>query len=149
MGRSVEEMIAFMADPGAANASDDAQVFELLSSWSRHVISWVGAERRLLVRYEDLVAEPVRYFGRIIRFLGTGEVDQKRLETTIAFSSFKELAAQEAADGYTAGGRHEKFFRRGKAGGWRDALSADQAARIFAQHGEVMGKLGYTENEQD
>jgi hypothetical protein len=141
--KSVDEIIEIMASPAAANASDELQVFEMLSSWSEHVRSWVGAPRRLLTRYEDLAAEPERYFARIIRFVGTGEVDQQRLARAIEFSSFKNLSAQESAEGYKAGGKSGKFFRQGKAGQWRERLTPAQAERITAAHGEVMQKLGY------
>ncbi|WP_298283817.1 sulfotransferase domain-containing protein [Acidocella sp.] len=143
LGRDVDETIRFMAAPGAVNGTDEAQVFELLSSWSGHVRSWVGGRQRLLVRYEDLVAEPERYFARIIRYLGTGEVDQARLTRAIGFSSFAELAGQEARDGYEASGGQGRFFRAGRVGVWREALSPAQAARIERDHGEVMGRLGY------
>lgn len=145
-GKTVDEIIAFMAEAGAANAGDGTQVFELLSSWSSHALSWVAAPRRLLVRYEDLLAEPERYFGRIIRFLsapGTA-VAPDRLRRAIDFSSFSTLAGQEAKEGYRAGGPSgEKFFRAGKAGGWREELSPAQAAAIWAAHGGVMEKFGY------
>ncbi|WP_297371417.1 sulfotransferase domain-containing protein [Acidocella sp.] len=145
LGRGIDETIEFMAAPGAVNGTDERQVFELLSSWSGHVRSWVGGRQRLLVRYEDLVAEPERYFARIIRYLGTGEVDRARLARAIEFSSFKELAGQEAREGYAASGGREKFFRAGRAGGWREVLSPAQAARIERDHGEVMRGLGYAE----
>lgn len=141
--KSVDEIIDFMAEPGAATATDAAQIFELLGSWSEHALSWVGAPKRLLVRYEDLLAEPERYFVRIIRFLGTGEVDTARLARAISFSGFDVLAGQEGAEGYRAGGGVEKFFRAGKAGQWRERLTSAQAARIETAHGEVMQKFGY------
>ena len=142
-GREVDDIINFMGARGTVSAGDSQQVFELLSSWSEHVRSWVAAPKRLLVRYEDLLAEPERYFARIIRFLGTGEVDDARLARAIRFSGFDVLSAQEAADGYRAAGRTEKFFRSGKAGQWREHLSPEQIKRIEAAHGEVMRKLGY------
>jgi len=141
--KNVDEIIDFMGNPGAANATDDLQVFELLSSWSEHALSWVAAPKRLLVRYEDLAAEPARYFARIIRFLGNGDVEPERLQRAIAFSGFDVLAGQEAAEGFKAAGRAETFFRAGKAGQWRERLSAAQIARIEAAHGEVMRKFGY------
>jgi hypothetical protein len=141
--KSIDEMIDFMADTGAANATDAAQVFELLGSWSEHALSWVAAPKRLLVRYEDLLAEPARYFARIIRFLGTGEVEAARLQRAISFSGFDVLAGQEAAGGYRAAGGAETFFRAGKSGQWRELLTPAQAKRIEAAHGEVMQKFGY------
>lgn len=146
-GKSVDEIIDFMAHDGAANESDGAQVFELLSSWSRHAVSWVAAPNRLLVRYEDLLADPQRGFARMIRFLGAaGEViDQDRLHRAIAFSQFNVLAKQEAQDGYRAGGPGgEKFFRSGQSGGWRAQLTPQQAEAIWSTHGEIMQKFGYT-----
>ena len=145
-GRTVDEIIDFMSQEGAANASDGVQVFELLSSWSGHALSWVAATRRLLVRYEDLLAQPERGFGRIIRFLGEADAapEPERLSRAIAFSSFDTLARQEEREGYQASGAASgKFFRAGKAGGWREKLSAAQAAKIWAAHGQVMEKFGY------
>jgi hypothetical protein len=141
--RSVDEIIDFMADSKAANATDTNQVFEHLSSWSAHAVSWVASSPRLLVRYEDLLGEPERYFARIIRFLGTGEVEADRLKRAIAFSGFDVLAGQEAAEGYRAAGGADIFFRAGKAAQWREALTVGQIARIEAAHGEVMQKFGY------
>lgn len=142
-GKSIDEIIDFMAAAMAANATDTRQVFELLGSWSDHVLSWVGADKRLLVRYEDLLAEPQRYFARIIRFLGTGAVDEARLRRAIAFSGFDVLSGQEAAEGYRAAGSARVFFRAGKVAQWREQLSPAQAARIEAVHGMVMKQLGY------
>ena len=141
--RSVDEIIDFMNDTRASNAPDENQVFEHLSSWSQHAISWVASPQRLLVRYEDLLAEPERYFARIIRFIGMGEVDAVRLQRAIAFSSFDRLAGQEKAEGYRAAGRAEKFFRAGAAGQWRAHLTPAQARRLESAHGEVMQKFGY------
>ncbi len=145
-GKSVDEIIDFMGQEGAANASDGVQVFELLSSWSAHALSWVAAPRRLLVRYEDLLAEPERYFARIIRFLGReGErPEPELLRRAIAFSSFATLSGQETREGYRAAGPgRERFFRQGKAGGWRDKLTAAQARALWSAHGPVMEKFGY------
>lgn len=141
--KPVNDIINFMGARGTVSATDSQQVFELLSSWSEHVLSWVAAPKRLLVRYEDLLAEPERYFARIIRFLGTGEVDAPRLERAIGFSGFDALAAQEEAQGYRAASGSGKFFRTGKAGQWRERLTQAQIARIETTHGEVMKKLGY------
>ncbi|MDE2319533.1 MAG: sulfotransferase domain-containing protein [Rhodospirillales bacterium] len=148
-GKSVDEIIDFMGQEGAANASDGAQVFELLSSWSGHALSWVAAPRRLLVRYEDLLADPVRGFGRIIRFLGAAGAppEPERLRRAINFSSFAALSGQEEQGGYQANGaKGGKFFRAGRAGAWREKLTPAQTARIWIAHGQVMEKFGYPQN---
>jgi len=144
LGVGVDEVISFMANPGAANRANEAQVFELLASWSLHARSWVAAPNLLLVRYEDLILDPAAYFGRIVRFLG-GEAEPARLEQAIRFSDFATLAAQERARGYKAGASKGggAFFRVGKMGQWRESLTAAQAAQIEAAHGETMRRFGY------
>jgi aryl sulfotransferase len=39
--------------------------------------------------------------------------------------------------------RTTPFFRSGRTGGWREALSAEQVALIEDAHGPTMRKLGY------
>ncbi len=143
-GKSLDEIIAFMADPRAANRGTDAQVFEFLSSWSAHALSWVGAQNRLLLRYEDLLAQPEAAFGRVMRFLG-GHADPARLHRAIAFSEFQVLSTQEQKNGYRARGVAAKaaFFRAGKSGQWRDVLTSTQSQAIITAHGEVMRNFGY------
>ena len=143
-GMSLDEIIAFMADPRAANRGTDLQVFEFLGSWSAHALSWVGAKDRLLVRYEDLLANPEAAFGRVARYLSTG-ADATRLRRAIAFSDFSTLASQERNSGYREHGMAAKvpFFRTGRSGQWRDVLTSDQAQKIAAAHGEVMRNFGY------
>jgi hypothetical protein len=143
-GLRIDETIAFMAAPNAANRSTDVQVFELFSSWSRHTESWVATEKRLLVRYEDMLADPVKSFGRVIKFLGGAPAPQ-RLAQAIAFSRFEILSAQERATGFAAHAPDAAapFFRAGRAGQWREALTPAQAARIEADHGAMMRGFGY------
>ena len=106
--------------------------------------SWASAPRKILIRYEDLLADPEKHFARIIDYLG-GEPEPERLRRAIAFSDFKILSAQEAQHGYAAGGPAGPFFRAGKSGAWRDALTPAQAARIENDHRHVMRKFGYVD----
>jgi Sulfotransferase domain len=143
-GLSIDEIVTFMADPRAAIRGTEVQVFEFLSSWSAHALSWVGAKNRLLLRYEDLLANPEAAFGRVARYLGNGATPE-RLRRAITFSAFSVLAAQEQKSGYRAHGvaAQTAFFRAGTSGQWRDTLSDAQAQKIEQAHGEVMRKFGY------
>ena len=143
LGKSVDEIITFMASQGAANRANSQQVFEYLASWSTHITSWASAKTTFLVRYEDLRADPTKHFGRIIHFLG-GDPEPARLQRAIEFSAFDELAAQERNNGYQAGGPgHAPFFRTGQTGQWREHLTQAQITRLEADHGPVMKKYGY------
>ena len=50
----------------------DGNVASLLSDWSSHATSWLSAApfEVYLVRYEDMIASPLRTFGAIVRFAG-------------------------------------------------------------------------------
>lgn len=54
------------------------------------------------------------------------------------------LARQEARNGFEERSQKaERFFRKGKAGGWRDVLSDAQVQQIIADHGEALEHFGY------
>ena len=97
----------------------------------------------LILRYEDLLCAPERDFGRVAAFLRLQPTAQQ-LRRAIEKSSFSELARQEAAQGFierpeTA----EKFFRKGEAGQWREALSQEQIAAVVSAHAPMMQRFGY------
>ena len=125
-----------------ANAKTVAQ---LLGSWSAHVESWVG-ERAfpvIVLRYEDMLADPAAAFAPVVEAMGA-PVDAAVMAAAVSHASFESLAAQEAASGFEErGASQERFFRAGRAGVWQDALPEAAAARIRADHGEVMARYGY------
>ena len=122
------------------------QLTQYLGSWSGHVRSWTQAPGLPLhlLRYEDMAAKPYRTFADLAAFLGLPR-DKARLQKAIRFSGFSELSRQERKtrfvesrpDGATP------FFREGRVGGWREALSADQVERLIADQGEMMREHGY------
>jgi Sulfotransferase domain len=147
----VEEAIARMNDDeDGFCASADRQHNQLrqrLLGWSGHVMSWLDQRDIpvLLVRYEDMQADPAGQLRRVLDFAGRAASDDE-VARAVAFADFAELSGQERGKGFReaprpyAGG---SFFRRGEAGAWRDELTAEQVARIEAAHGAVMRRLGY------
>src|SRR3546814_15366714 len=100
-------MIAMMADPFAACAAmPGAIVHELQSSWSNHVESWTKWNHPgiLVVRYEDLLADPLDQFGRVARHFGIS-TDAARIRKAVEFSSFNQLQKLELAEGFVEIGR--------------------------------------------
>ena len=121
------------------------QTRQKLLSWSEHVLSWID-EPELnchVIRYEDMLTNPVNTFTQAARFLQL-PTDPARIEKAIRFSDFKLLAAQEREKGF-----REKppktghFFRQGKSGDWRDKLTGQQIEQVIADHADVMRRLGY------
>jgi len=130
---------------GNTAAPDRHNTRQFLSSWSRNVESWTEARGFpvLVLRYEDLLAEPETWFGKLLQALGA-QPDPARLTRSIRHASFQSLQAQEAAAGFVERPDHaERFFHSGQAGGWKTELTAAQVARIRADHGPMMQRFGY------
>jgi hypothetical protein len=145
-GRSVDDTIAFMADPEAATGGTDKKVYERFSAWSLHVHSWTSRPdpRVHVVRFETLVDAPAATFGRLIHWLGQ-DPQPERLDRAIRFSAFDELRAQEQAKGFKerVAESTTPFFGTGQPGHWRTVLSPAQQARIERDHGAMMQRFGY------
>lgn len=149
-GCAIDEVIAFMADESAALAIAERgmkeQLPQPLGSWSGHVLSWLdqGEIPVLAIRYEDLRADPVRHLAAIAAHLSIACEDHA-IEGAVAATRFEILRAQEDARGFVERrpGATAPFFREGRAGGWRERLTRDQADRIVALHGPVMARFGY------
>lgn len=148
LNKTVDFSIERMADPdGFAERSCQRIALQLpqqLLSWSMHAQSWLEAPiPKLLLRYEDMLADPVASFTKAAEFLG---IEATGAEIAVATDAvrFDRLQKQEEAVGFVERRPGtERFFRRGIAGGWRDSLSKEQIARIESDHGPMMHKLGY------
>lgn len=148
---SLDAAIERMGAPDAALAGSRTRlrphVRQRLLSWSQHVRSWTdGAVPNVLVlRYEDLLADTEAQFARAAAHLGLA-TDAARIARAVQHSRFEELARQERAQGFRERPPEtRRFFGRGRAGGWRDALSPAQVARLVGDHGELMRRFGYAD----
>jgi aryl sulfotransferase len=146
-GTSIDEAIAFMANPDAAIAVNSdrmrSQFEQPLGTWSHHTESWLTqAEMPIyLLRYEDMLASPAERLARVARFLGlppAGAGDAAEA------TRFEILRAQEEERGFDERpGTTKRFFRQGRAGNWRGVLTAEQLSRILRDHAPAMERLGY------
>ncbi|WP_042810140.1 sulfotransferase domain-containing protein, partial [Xanthomonas citri] len=67
-----------------------------------------------------------------------------QIAQAVAACRFEALRDSEERHGFAERQHGQaRFFRQGRAGAWRSALSAAQAARVRAQHGPTMAWLGY------
>lgn len=148
---SIDAAIDFMRNErarfGAAIDRQSSQLRQRLPGWSGHVASWldqcdIPVE---LVRYEDLHRDAATALRRVLTFAGRPAGDDE-IHQALEFAGFAELQRQERDKGFREAPRpwkHGNFFRRGEAGAWRDELTAEQVARIEADHGPTMARLGY------
>ena len=124
------------------------QTRQKLLTWSEHVLSWVDAPDISchVIRYEDMLSDPVGTFTGAARFLKLS-TDMVLIEKAIRFSDFRELSRQEEEKGFKEKPpRVGRFFRQGKSGDWRDKLSKEQIERIINDHGDVMQRFGYLDD---
>lgn len=148
MDRPIDLAIETMGNPAAAIGARAGTLSPLLRqrllTWSQHVESWLDAGiRLLLVRYEDMLANPVSTLSTIAAFLGW-PVEEHEVIAAVESTRFERLRSQEEKVGFESGSaRSGPFFRRGVAGGWSESLTPDQIQRIERHHRRVMVRLGY------
>jgi hypothetical protein len=145
LGATIDEAITVMATPGFATDNSPETAFEIWGSWSEHVASWAiePSKAVLVVRYEDMLASPTETFGHIMRHLRQ-QPTPEQLAEAIELSSFDKLQKlEDEARFREVSPRAERFFVSGKSGGWREKLTAEQAARIESDHRQQMQNFGY------
>lgn len=147
-GVSPDRAIGWMSDPGftlsPAGAGLRRQIPQKVGDWSRHVLSWLGAQPApLTVRYEDMLADPQKTLADAGTHAGFG-VEAQTVAAAVAATAFSVLRGQEQAAGFREREvRTQVFFRQGRDGGWRQDLTAAQQRRLEQDHGAVMSRLGY------
>ncbi len=149
LGIDIDATIGSMATPEAVTYTTRNGVAEFLGSWSQHVASWTAQEGPtvLVLRYEDMLADPQTSFGRVAAFLHL-DAPPALLGKAIANTAFAQLTRLEVEQGFRERSPEQaRFFRKGRAGGWRVMLTPQQSARIAADHGPVMRRFGYLDDE--
>ena len=125
-------------------------------SWGENVGSWLAASRNsrkfqdgnfLLVRYEDMIADPEAELFRVARFLGIAPTPE-RIASAVARSSAEQMRKLERSQGHmwssTRKTRQDKpFVRAAKAGNWTTELPDACAREIESAWGTLMKELGY------
>lgn len=143
--KSIDESIEHLANEDTVAGDMETHVLEVHRSWSTHVRSWTQhpSPQLLVVRYEDLLHKPRKYFKQVANFLGLKPAPA-RLERAIRNSSFRALKNMEQKSGFKERPKEaESFFREGRSEQWREVLTPEQVRRIIADHHEQMERFGY------
>ncbi|GJN04429.1 hypothetical protein PR202_ga21977 [Eleusine coracana subsp. coracana] len=128
----------------------------------RHVLGYWEASRRwpedtntnkvLFLRYEEMLLDPAGNVRRLAEFLGHPFSREEEAAGTVdavvdlcSIHSLKKATANVGGATTTElGVRHGSFFRKGKAGGWRDHLTPEMAARLDAVVAQALHGSGLT-----
>lgn len=115
--------------------------------WHHHVEAWLSNPYQadlLIIRYEDLKADPVRELRRFCAFVGV-ERDDAFLELVVRKASFESMRQKEAR--YGIGNPQwptDRFFvRRGVVGSHKDEMPAEALEAFLQEAGDTLRKLGY------
>jgi len=114
--------------------------------WSRNAEEWLE-KADLIIRFEDLIKNPLGNVEKIRKIFDLPKPNRSRIPT------FEDLKNGEPkyGSGRDQGGSErdwaaqtQKFFRRGKAGGWKDDMPEELIDLFWSYHGDTMEKYGYS-----
>lgn len=140
---SIDDAIQMMGDKSYALYYYSLR--QLLFSWSMHVESWIQtkAYNLFVLRYEDMIMNPLESFTRAVNFLKL-DASSQLIEQALSHASFDKLQQFENDVGFVDKPSQLKhFFRKGIMGDWQTTLSEKQIQKIIMDHGYVMQKFGY------
>jgi len=118
------------------------------NTWARNI---AALEHGLLVKYEELRAEPVSTLQKIIQHMGE-DFSEEEIRQAVAWGSFDNLQKLETSGTFKQGGMKlvnandpSSFkVRRGKVGGYREDFAPQQVAALEALvRASILPELGY------
>ena len=128
-------------------------IFTILGSWKDHYISWTKKNNNLLIlKYEDLLSDPYKEIGRIIKFLENSinfKHDEQKIKNIINSTSFESLKKMEMDQGFEEAASSKtslekiNFFHLGKDNKWEQYLTKDDVDYLIGKFGLEMKELGY------
>lgn len=145
LGLPLDLTIRTMAATLTAPPPSDLLAPEIWGSWTENVRSWTTEPPPVIkvMRYEDMLADPVAACTAIAEHMRIG-ASPAEIAEAVAASSFERAAREEEASGFAERPEGtERFFRVGKAGQWRTALTPGQVDMIVEAHEEQMQRFGY------
>ncbi len=124
-----------VADRGrAAMVRWQSEVWAYRTRMVRAVYAAHPPDRRVLVRYEDLVADPAGELARVCAVLPLADCGD-RLAAVAAEHAFAAVPVAQRGEG--------KEIRSASPGGWRDNLSPAEKRLMQAVMGDELAALGY------
>ena len=144
------EIADFVLDGGKVLA----RIVDFMNLWARERDRFGDA--LMILRYEDLRAEPAVWLEQVLEFLGTpGE--GREIAEAVAFASVDNMRKMELARGFRGGGSRMRAgdeqnpdsykVRRAKVGGYRDYFSAEDLSKIDRMIDSALApEFGYARN---
>ncbi len=125
---------------------------QIIGSWKTHYLSWKNMKKNyLLVKYEDLISDPLNGFSKISKFISQNlklKFSEEQILNAIKLSSFNNLEKMEKTYGFTESstntdGSKNKFFYLGPRNNWETILDKDIIDEINREFEIEMKELKY------
>ncbi|CCQ53956.1 MULTISPECIES: sulfotransferase domain-containing protein [Crocosphaera] len=122
-----------------------------LGSWSENVTSWLDSEDYasgdfLLIRYEDLMLDPLQEMSKVNRFLSKG-ADDVQIQEAIQKSNFKSMKnienKQKNVGMLAETNSNIPFIRSGNLDEWEQYFDKESINLVNVKFGKVMKRLDY------
>lgn len=109
--------------------------------WSYNVACWQGVAK-LVIRFEDLVENPIREVEKARLLMDLPIPDRERLPSFEFLKNGKgQYPVYESQEERKRKAR--QFFRKGKVGGWREEMPLPVYALLINFHGDILKESGY------
>lgn len=150
-----EKALKFMEDEkniiGIKGSTKEMDLPTLISSWKTHYNSWKNLttlkSRYILVKYEDLLKDPINEFNKICFFINKIskiKFSEKNILTAVENTNFEKLKKQEHSKGFKeAPKNNNKFFYLGPSNDWQNLLDKDMKDRLEINFKQEMQDLSY------
>src|SRR5437667_10535339 len=126
-------------------------VHAIVNTMNNWIKEFSGRDDFIVIRYESLRASPAEYFRDLLAVLGESAPDMTMFHDALEFSRFENMQKLEAAGAFDSKILHpgdvrdpESFkVRRGKVGGYREYLSAEDQKYAADALAELDVRFGY------
>lgn len=110
-------------------------------AWDEHVSAWMGTAASL-VRYEDLLGQPVQELQRLLGYFGLSNVTiaPASVRRAVDLQSFDKRRLEFSQTGDT---ENLRFLRSGRAHQYSEVMRPDQQETCWSHFSSVMERLGY------
>ena len=123
-------------------------------SWASNYNSWKEFKKKnryLLVRYEDLISDPKKYFTSVLKFVHTIsksnlKIDEKKLDNVLKTTSFEYLQNLEKKDNFieaTTVSKKIDFFKYGPKNDGKKGIPKKIIENLEKNLNKEMEELGY------
>tara|TARA_B100000586_G_C19814777_1_gene303706 strand:- start:189 stop:584 length:396 start_codon:yes stop_codon:yes gene_type:complete len=122
-------------------------------SWSENYNSWKNSKfpNKLIIKYEDMVLEPVKVFSSIINFLNKVyglTINEEKIKKSILATNFSNLKKMEKKYGfeeslYKSDSSKNTFFNKGEVGLGKKLLDKNILHKVEKLFKIEMKELNY------